>query len=92
MIYTARLDKNKNQLFLIKAMKKIVKKNSDIHLLLVGQDELNGKYQKKVKQYHLDIVLNNNIYIEYDGSGHLLPVYLNKISKKQFLPSSSIKK
>lgn len=58
MIYTARLDKNKNQLFLIKAMKKIVKKNSDIHLLLVGQDELNGKCQKKVKQYHL----NKNIH------------------------------
>lgn len=58
MIYTARLDKNKNQLFLIKAMKKIVKKNSDIHLLLVGQDELNGKCQKKAKQYHL----NKNIH------------------------------
>ena len=45
---------------------------------------VNGTLNYKVKQYCLDIVLNNNIYIEYDGSGHLLPVYLNKISKKQF--------
>lgn len=58
MIYTARIDKNKNQMFLIKAMKDVVKNNNNIHLLLVGQDELNGKCQKKVKKYNL----NKNIH------------------------------
>lgn len=54
----ARLDKNKNQEFLINAMKKIVIMNNNIHLLLVGPDELNGKYKKKVKKYKLE----NNIH------------------------------
>lgn len=54
----ARLDKNKNQGFLIDAMKKIVIVNNNIHLLLVGPDELNGKYKKKVKKYKLE----NNIH------------------------------
>lgn len=54
----ARLDKNKNQGFLISAMKKITDKYNDIHLLLVGPYELNGKYQKKVKKYKLE----NNVH------------------------------
>lgn len=54
----ARLDKNKNQEFLINAMQKIVIMNNNIHLLLVGPDELNGKYKKKVKKYKLE----NNIH------------------------------
>lgn len=44
----ARLDKNKNQGFLIDVMKQINLTNKKIHLLLVGPDELNGIYQKKV--------------------------------------------
>ena len=50
----ARLDKNKNQGFLIDAMQEIVKGHDNIHLLLVGRDELNGYYQKKVKEQKLD--------------------------------------
>ena len=50
----ARLDRNKNQVFLIDTMKKIIKKNNKIHLLLVGTDELNGYYQKIVKDQNLD--------------------------------------
>lgn len=50
----ARLDKNKNQLFLINVMNDLVKKNKKIHLLLVGQDELNGFYQRIVKKKNLD--------------------------------------
>lgn len=46
MIFPARLDKNKNQIFLIDAMNKLCKKHSNIHLLLPGTDELNGYYQK----------------------------------------------
>ena len=59
MIYPARLDKNKNQEFLINCMEKLVKKNSYIKLLLVGEDELNGYYQKIVKTKKLD----NNVLI-----------------------------
>lgn len=58
MTYVARLDKNKNQLFLIEAMEQIVKKYKNIHLLLIGKDELNGYYQKKCSKKGL----NNNIH------------------------------
>lgn len=44
----ARLDKNKNQCFLINAMEELVKEKNNIHLLLVGPDELNGYYQNIV--------------------------------------------
>lgn len=44
MVFPARLDKNKNQKFLINVMKKI-DKNTNVHLLLPGEDRLNGYYQ-----------------------------------------------
>lgn len=50
MIFPARLDKNKNQGFLIECMPGLIKDNPKIHLLLPGQDELNGKYQKQAKE------------------------------------------
>lgn len=40
----ARLDSNKNQVFLINVMKKLIDKYPNIHLLLVGPDEINGLY------------------------------------------------
>lgn len=43
LICIGRLDENKNQGFLVKAMKEL---SDDYHLLLVGPDEINGKYQK----------------------------------------------
>lgn len=48
----ARMDKNKNQSFLINVMKLL--KNQNIYLLLVGPDELNGYYQKLVSKLGLD--------------------------------------
>lgn len=54
----ARLDKNKNQLFLINVMERLVDKNLNFHLLLVGPDELDGYYQKIVEKK----MLNNNIH------------------------------
>lgn len=54
----ARLDKNKNQRFLIGCMKELVKENSNIKLLLVGSDELDGKYQKLTKKMNLE----SNVY------------------------------
>ena len=50
MIFPARLDKNKNQGFLIECMPELIKDNPKIHLLLPGQDELNGKYQRQAKE------------------------------------------
>ena len=52
--FVARLDKNKNQIFLIDAMEKLVKADSNIHLLLVGPDELNGYYQNITKEKKLE--------------------------------------
>ena len=46
LICVGRLDKNKNQGFLIRAMKELIVKDEKYQLLLVGPDELNGKYQK----------------------------------------------
>ncbi|MBR3322299.1 glycosyltransferase family 4 protein [Candidatus Saccharibacteria bacterium] len=46
LICIGRLDKNKNQGFLIRAMKELINKDGKYQLLLVGPDEYNGKYQK----------------------------------------------
>lgn len=54
----ARLDKNKNQKFLINAMKKITKKYKNIHLLLIGSDELGGHYQNIVNKNDLDSTIH----------------------------------
>lgn len=53
LLFAARLDKNKNQEFLINVMEKLVKKYKNIHLLLPGRDELNGYYQKIVDKKNL---------------------------------------
>ena len=39
-------------------MEKLIKEHNNIHLLLVGPDELNGLYQKNVKNKHLE----NNVH------------------------------
>lgn len=54
MIFPARLDKNKNQGFLIDVMEDLVSRHKNIHLLLPGRDELNGYYQKIVHKKKLD--------------------------------------
>lgn len=51
LTYIARLDSNKNQALIIECMKDLVKDYPNIHLLLVGPDELNGKYQTQAKKY-----------------------------------------
>lgn len=54
MIYPAELNKNKNQIMLINAMKQLSEKYPDIHLLLPGKDSYNGYYQKLVQENGLD--------------------------------------
>lgn len=51
--YVARMDRNKNHIMIINAMEKLLKLNSNIKLLIVGQDELNGVNQKIVKKKNL---------------------------------------
>ena len=58
MIYPAELNKNKNQLMLINAMKELVEEYKDIHLLLPGKDSYNGYYQKVVEELNLQ----NNVH------------------------------
>lgn len=58
IIFPAELNQNKNQIVLIEAMKKLVKKHPKIHLLLPGRDSYNGQYQAIVAKENLD----NNIH------------------------------
>lgn len=46
LICVGRLDKNKNQGFLIKAMRELLWVDDRYHLLLVGPDENKGRYQR----------------------------------------------
>ena len=45
---------------------------------------MNGKLNFPVGCYNLDILLDENIYVEYNGSGHDLIVKLGNISKEEF--------
>ena len=54
LIFPAELNKNKNQIFLINAMEKIIENDNSIHLLLPGKDSYNEYYQKIVKQKGLE--------------------------------------
>lgn len=54
LIQIGELNKNKNQIMAIEAMKQLVKKHSNIHLLLVGIGKLEDFYNKKIKEYNLD--------------------------------------
>ncbi len=49
ILYLAELSKRKNQLWLINALNDLIKQDSKVHLLLAGQDSLNGECQKLVE-------------------------------------------
>lgn len=52
----------------------------------------NGTLNYPIKYYFLDIYFpNENIYCEYDGSGHDLNVQMNRISKEEFLRKEVIR-
>ena len=55
LTYIARLDKNKNQGFLIDVIKSLVSDYPNIHLLLVGPDEINNKYHEQAKNFKNNI-------------------------------------
>lgn len=53
---------------------------------------LNGSINTNINGYFADIVLiDDNIIIEYNGSGHRISVILNKISEKEFNEKEKIK-
>lgn len=53
LIQVGELNKNKNQIMSIKAMKDLVKENKNIHLLLVGKGNLEAFYKQKITEYNL---------------------------------------
>lgn len=52
LIYVAELNKNKNQIMLIKMFSEVKKKIPDIQMLLVGPDHYNGKIQRMIQKEH----------------------------------------
>ncbi len=54
MIYPAEISKRKRQEWLINSISNLLKANNNIHLLLPGQDSLNGKCQDLVKKINLE--------------------------------------
>ncbi len=53
MIYVAELSKRKNQMWLVKTLEEMMKKDRKVHLLLPGKDSLNGKLHDLVKELGL---------------------------------------
>lgn len=53
LIQVGELNENKNQIMSIEAMKKIVKKHKNIHLVLAGTGVLENFYKEKIKEYNL---------------------------------------
>lgn len=86
----ARLDKNKNQGFLLECMKELINGHSNIHLLLAGRDELNGEYQKLSEKLNLE----NKVH--FLGNRDDVPQLLNisdvvvSASKREGLPVNVI--
>ncbi|MGD8374139.1 MAG: glycosyltransferase family 4 protein [Candidatus Woesebacteria bacterium] len=54
MIYVAELSKRKNQLWLIQTIAQLIHDDPKIHLLLPGQDSLNGRCQALAQKIKLD--------------------------------------
>lgn len=59
LIQVGELNKNKNQIMTIEAMKQLVKKNENVKLLLVGKGNLREYYLEKIKEYNLE----NNVFL-----------------------------
>lgn len=54
MIYPAELSSRKRQVWLINTIENLLKKYKNIHLLLPGEDSLNGKCQELVRKLKLE--------------------------------------
>ena len=58
LMYAAELNKNKNQIFLLRAMKLLVNTHPNIHLLLAGDGELYDYYKKITDDFNI----KNNVH------------------------------
>lgn len=56
LLCAGRLDKNKNQGFLIDVLRRLNAKKKEYKLVLAGLDELNGKYQECAKDIKGDVI------------------------------------
>lgn len=54
LFFAGELNKNKNQIMLIDAMKDLVKENPRIKLLLAGDGVLKEHYENKIREYNLE--------------------------------------
>jgi len=54
LIYCAELLKNKNQPYLMRALKKVLDKNSNVYLILAGMDHCNGEFEEYAKKIGVD--------------------------------------
>lgn len=54
LIQVGELNKNKNQIMAIEAMRILVKKYPNMHLLLVGIGKLENFYNEKIREYNLE--------------------------------------
>ena len=54
LIYCAELLKNKNQTYLMRALKKVLEKNPNVYLLLAGMDHCNGEFVEYAKKIGVD--------------------------------------
>lgn len=85
MIFPGELNHNKNQLMLIKSLQVLNKKYNNIHLLLPGNDIINGEFQKYVKD-------NNVKNVHFLGFTRDIPLLLSisnlalSSSKREGLP------
>lgn len=71
-ICVGELNKNKNQIVIIEAMRKIVEINNKIKVLLVGKGEKQEFYKSKIKEYQLE---NNVLLLGYRKDvDHLMKV------------------
>lgn len=59
LAFVGELNRNKNQIMLLKAMKDLVKENSKLKLLLVGTGPLKEYFETKIKEYNLE----NNVFL-----------------------------
>lgn len=84
------LNKNKNQIMAIEAIRNIQPEDSNIKLLLVGKGELEHFYKEKVKEYNIE---NNVIFAGYRKDVNKLLQISNlqlSLSKREGLPVNVI--
>lgn len=63
-----RFEKQKNQLFLLKIMEKLIKENVNVILFLIGEGSLKGNIEKEIRENKIEdkVILTGNISNVFD--------------------------